>query len=80
MTNTVTERVNTDHGSDFHPVADHNKVTKFHQELTFSGFLFSFQLMFNQTLTSLIVRLMISDKTCINELTWILGRFNFSQN
>ena len=44
MVNTV--RVNADHGHDFHPLADHDKVKKFYQggNSEFSAFPFLLQL------------------------------------
>ena len=55
-----------DHGCDFHPLADHmTKLRNFTKgEIReFSTFPFSLQLMCDQTLTNLIVCLMISLKT-----------------
>ena len=57
--------VNTDHGRDFHPLADHmTKLRNFTKEENhdFSAILFSLQLMLEQELTNLIVCLMISQK------------------
>ena len=63
MVNTVW--VNADHGHDLHPLADHmtklNNITK-EENRIFSAFPFSLQLMLEQTLTNLIVCLMISQK------------------
>ena len=63
MVNTV--RVNADHGCDFNPLADH--TTKLRNSTkgeshNFSAFRFSFHLMFQQSLSNLIVCLMISQK------------------
>ena len=58
-------RVKADHGRDFHPLADHmTKLRNFTKgEIReFSVFPFSLQLMFDQTLSSLIVCLMILQK------------------
>ena len=55
-----TLRVNADHGPDFHPAADH--MTKF------SAFPFSLHLMFDQTISNLVVCLMVSQKHCIKNL------------
>ena len=63
MVNTVW--VNADHGSDLHPLGDHmTKLRNFAKEenLDFSAFRFSLQLMLEQALTNLIVCLMISQK------------------
>ena len=56
--------VNVDHGRDLHRLADHmTKLKNFtKEENLFSAILFSFQLMLEQTLTNLIVCLMISQK------------------
>ena len=57
--------VNSDHGRDLHPLADHmTKLRNFTKEENryFSANLFSHQLMLEQTLTNLIVCLMISQK------------------
>ena len=35
--------IKADHGRDFHPLADHDTVTKFHQGREFSAFPFSLQ-------------------------------------
>ena len=56
MVNTVW--VNADHGRDLHPLADHmTKLRIFTKEENpeFSAFPFSLQLMFDQTLSNLIV-------------------------
>ena len=56
---------NADHGHDFHPLANHiTKFKKFVKEenLDFSAFQYSLQLMLEQALTNLIVCLMISQK------------------
>ena len=57
-------RVNADHGRDFHPLADHttklHNFTKGDARGEFSAFPFSLHLMFEQTLSNLIVCLMIS--------------------
>ena len=50
--------VNSDHRRDFHPLAD--QVTKCHQGYSASPF--SFQLVFHQIVTNLIVFLTISEK------------------
>ena len=55
-------RVSADHGRDFHPLADH--MTQLRDFIKgeiryFSAFLFSLHLMFDQTLSHLIVCLMI---------------------
>ena len=58
-------RVNADHRRDFHPLADHmTKLRDFTKgEIReFSAFPFSFHLMFDETLSDLIVCLMISHK------------------
>ena len=63
MVNTVC--VNADHGCDPHPRANHmTKLNNFTKEenCDFSAFRFSLQLMLEQTLTNLIVCLMISQK------------------
>ena len=63
MINTV--YVKADHGPDLHPLADHmTKLRNFTKEenLDFSAFRFSFHLMLEQALTTLIVCLMISQK------------------
>ena len=63
MVNTVW--VNSDHGHDLHPLADHmTKLKKFTKEeiCDFSAFIFSLQLMLEQALLNLIVCLMISQK------------------
>ena len=55
--------VNADHGHDLHPLADHmTKLRNFTKEenLDFSAFRFSLQLMLGQALINLIVCLMIS--------------------
>ena len=74
MANTVW--ANAVHGRDFHPLADHmTKLRNFTMEENrdCSAILFSLQLMLEQTLTNLIVCLMISHKrktykSCTNEL------------
>ena len=86
MVNTV--RVSADHGRDLRPLVDHvTKLTNFRWEIReFSAFPFSLQLMFDQTLSNLILCLMISQKHIQNlhkrasMLHWILGRFEFMQN
>ena len=55
---TITVWVNADHGRDFHPLADHmTKIQHFTncEILEFSAFPFSLRLMFDQTLSNLIV-------------------------
>ena len=57
--------VNADHGRDFHPLADHMTKLKNSPKgeiREFSAFPFSLQLMFDKTLSNLIVCLMISQK------------------
>ena len=57
--------VNADHGRDLRPLADHmTQLKNFTKEenLDFSAFRFSRQLMLEQALTNLIVCLMISQK------------------
>ena len=79
-------RVNADHWQDFHLLADHTTKLKnftmgeIHE---FSAFPFSFLLIFEQTLSNLIVCLMISQKNYIQKLhkqtsilQWILGRLD----
>ena len=64
MVNTV--RVNADNGRDFNPLADHRtKQRNFTkgENRDFSTFRFSLQLMLEQALINLIVRLMILHKT-----------------
>ena len=89
MANTV--RVNADHGRyAFRPLADHMpKLLNFTKgEIReFSALPFTLQLMLDQTLSILIVCLIISQKNYIHKLhkragmlQWILGRFDFSQN
>ena len=54
--------VNADHGRNLHPLADHvTKLKHFTKEENsdFSAFRFSLHLMFEQTLTNLIICLMI---------------------
>ena len=66
MVNTV--RVNTDHEHDFHPLGDHmTKLQNFTKgEIQkFSAFPMSLHLLFDQTLSDLIVCLMISQKNYI---------------
>ena len=88
MANTV--RVNAGHGRDFHRLADNmtelQNFTKgeIHE---FSAFPFSLQLLFDQTLSNLIVFVMISHKNYIQKLQkrasmlqWTLGRFDFHKN
>ena len=76
-------RVN-DHGSDFHPLADHmtnlQNFTK-GDSREISAFPFSPQLMFDQTLINLIICLMISYKNAqrASILHLIQGRFDFSK-
>ena len=56
---------NVDHGRDFRPLADHmTKLQNFTKGeiCEFSAFPFSVHLMFDQTLSNLIVCLMISQK------------------
>ena len=63
MVNTLS--VNVDHGCEFHPLADHmTKIQNFAKgEIRkFLAFLFSLQLMFGQTLSNLIVCLVILQK------------------
>ena len=58
-------RANADHGRGFHPLADHMTKLKIFTKgeiRVFSTFPFSLQLMFHQTLTNLIVCLIISQK------------------
>ena len=76
--------VNADRGRDLHPLADHmtklRHVTK-GEIREFSAFLFSLHLMFDQTVSNLVVCLMSSQKLHkqVSMLQWI-GRFDFSQN
>ena len=68
MINTL--RLNTDYGSDFHPLADHmTKLRNFTKgEIReFSEFTFLLQLMIDQQFGNLIISLMIS-QTCIQHL------------
>ena len=63
MVNTL--RVNADHGCEFHTLADHmTKLKNFTKGeiLECSVFPFSLHLMFDQTLSNLIVLMMISQK------------------
>ena len=62
-------QVNVDHGRDFHPLTNH--VTKLPRVKCheFSAFPFSLQLMFDQTLSNLIVCLMISQNNTYNSYT-----------
>ena len=58
-------RVIADHGNDFNPLADHmTKLKNFTkgENRDFSAFRFSLHLMLEQTLSNLIVCLMISQK------------------
>ena len=66
-------RVSADNGRVFRPLADHVQHFTKVEIPEFSTFPFSFQLMLDQTLTNLIVCLMISNKnyikqSCTNEL------------
>ena len=83
------QMVNTDHGRDFHPLADNmTKIRTFTKgEIReFSTFPFSLYLMFDQTLSNILVCLTILQNYMqklhkrAGMLQWILGRFNFSQN
>ena len=69
-------RVNADRGRDFHPLADHmTKLRNFTKE--YSEFPFSLKLMFDPTLSNLIMCLMILQKntykSCTNELASCRG-------
>ena len=86
MVNTV--RVNADHGRDFHPLADHmTKLQNFTKAAIceFLAFPFSLQLMFDETLTNVMIFLMIAQKLHttvaqgISMLQWTLSMFDFSQ-
>ena len=79
MVNTV--RVNTDHGRDFNPIANHminlRNFTK-SENHAFSAFRISLHLMLEQALCNLIVSLMVSHKQttykrCTNELAYCSG-------
>ena len=70
--------INADHGRDFHPLADHTTQLKnFTKEenLDFSAFRFSHQLMVEQALTNLIVYdfTKTTYKTFTNELECCSG-------
>ena len=85
MINTV--RVNADRVRDFHLLVDHmTKLRNFTkgENRDFLAFKFSLHLMLEQTLSNVIVCLMISQKNYIQKLhkrdsrlEWILGRFIF---
>ena len=87
MVNTL--RVNADHGRDFHLLTDYmTKLQNFTKSeiYEFSAFPFPLHLMFDQTLSNLIVCLMISQNHMqqlhkrASMLQWILGKFDISQN
>ena len=62
-----TLRVNADHGRDFHPLANHmTKLRIYPRVKQFAAFPFSLHLMFDQTLSDLIVCLMISQNLHIS--------------
>ena len=71
--------VNADHGPDFHPLADHmTKLQNFTKgEIReFSAFPFPLQLVFDQTLSNLIVLSDDSTKTTNNSCTNEVARCN----